>query len=245
MHQDEWCPRSRHRGVGCKRTQHGSYASSRRAGVERAWRPDGVRLSVFNRSRSAGCFRFTQHDANASSEILALRVGIRRGRCDLYTQRSLRDGFVKGETVHKSAAADTGARHRCGKKPTSRSSSLRERYVGVTRAIRRNVEGTAECIPLRIAVSIRALHAGTEHPMTQLGRPRNAARCCTRRRVLASTHGVSTPSPSRDHWRWTHTGLELPFAAMSVARCRVAWCGNGVRLGCASDVSREAFYKVN
>ena len=31
-------------------------------------------------------------------------------------------------------------------------------------------------------------------------------------RVLASTHGVQVYHPSpEDHWRWTHTGLELLF----------------------------------
>jgi SAM-dependent methyltransferase len=43
-------------------------------------------------------------------------------------------------------------------------------------------------------------------------------------RVLASTHGVQAYHPSPvDHWRWTHTGLELLFARNATwSACRVA-----------------------
>jgi SAM-dependent methyltransferase len=43
-------------------------------------------------------------------------------------------------------------------------------------------------------------------------------------RVLASTHGVQTYHPSPvDHWRWTHTGLELLFRRnASWSACTVA-----------------------
>lgn len=43
-------------------------------------------------------------------------------------------------------------------------------------------------------------------------------------RVLASTHGVQTYHPSPvDHWRWTHTGLEMLFTRnASWSACSVA-----------------------
>jgi SAM-dependent methyltransferase len=47
-------------------------------------------------------------------------------------------------------------------------------------------------------------------------------------RVLASTHGVQPyhPSPS-DHWRWTHTGLELLFRANADWRTLRVSAGSG------------------
>ncbi len=45
-------------------------------------------------------------------------------------------------------------------------------------------------------------------------------------RVLASTHGVMVYHPAPvDHWRWTHTGLELLFTRSA------AWCGVSVTPG--------------
>lgn len=138
-----------------------------------------------------------------------------RGDAGWSVRQPLAD-WLRGEGEHAAGkrVLDVG----CGDKPYYPFFSTAASYVGVDVQQNPNADlhGAAEAIPAEDdAFDIVLCTQVLEHADDPAQAVREMHRVTAPGgRVLASTHGTQVyhPNPG-DHWRWTHTGLELLFTA--------------------------------